>query len=70
MFRGFERTLKYYLRRLDNLCENKELILKFKRYCIANDLSIGRISKLVQQLVIISEINPKPFSKWEREDVD
>lgn len=48
-----------------NLCEeNKELILKFKRNCVANDLSVGRTSKLIQQLVIILELNSKPFTEW------
>jgi len=71
MFHNYEKTIELYTRKLKNLCkENEELILKFKRHCIANDLSVGRISKLIQQLVIISEVNPKPFSKWEKEDIE
>lgn len=71
MIHNYERLIERYIKRLDGLCkENKNLILKFKRNCIANDLSLARISKLLEQLVIISEVNPKPFSKWEREDVE
>ena len=70
MFHNSESRLERVMKGLDNICEEKLLILKFKSHCFANDLSLPRITKLVEQLVKISEVVNKPFDKWEIEDVE
>ncbi len=71
MIHDFNKRLERALKRLENICEeNQKLILKFKSYCFANDLSLARVSKLIEQLVKISEVVNKPFTDWQREDVE
>ncbi|RLI25126.1 hypothetical protein DRO57_04880 [Candidatus Bathyarchaeota archaeon] len=65
-----EKTLRNLLKRIRNsnelLEENKRLILKFYRQCVAEGMSAARITKYIHTLKQISLMLKKPFDEAKR----
>jgi len=69
---NYDKQLEYEKQRLKKAKipeKNKELILKFERYLLAQGVGKARILRYMISLRKVSEIHPKQFDEWTPEDM-
>ncbi len=69
---NYDRLLSYEERKIRESgipAGNKELIMKFERFLLAQGVSKARIVRYLQTLRKVSEMYPKPFDEWSPEDM-
>ncbi len=67
---NYEKRLEYYLDKLNKVRdENKEIILKFIKYLLAEGISKGRMAKYIYCLINIAKLLNKTFEDANKDDI-